>query len=190
MSNNTWLVAGLGNPGSKYENNRHNAGFMLVDKFAEKHNITLDKKKFNGVYGKGKYKSNDILLLKPCSYMNRSGQPLRDISHYFNVDFCRIILVYDDLDLPPGKIRIRKQGGAGGHNGVKSVIASLGTNNIGRIKIGIGRPQLQKQVVSYVLHDFEKNEIEEIKNGIEKAAEAAEEIIINGYTACMNNFNK
>jgi PTH1 family peptidyl-tRNA hydrolase len=122
--------------------------------------------------------------------MNRSGAPLRDLSHYFNVDVSRIILVYDDLDLPPGKIRIRTKGGAGGHNGVKSAIENLGTTEIGRIKIGIGRPERREQVSSYVLHDFGKSEIKVIEDVIEKAAESAEEIILNGYTACMNNFNK
>ncbi|MCB9481084.1 MAG: aminoacyl-tRNA hydrolase [Desulfobacteraceae bacterium] len=190
MSEKVWLVAGLGNPGSAYEGNRHNAGFMLIDKLSSLTGIDLDKKKFNGIFGKGKRKNNDIILLKPFSYMNRSGFPVRDISQYFNVDSSRIIVVYDDLDLPPGKIRIRKQGGAGGHNGVKSIIENLGTDNFGRIKIGIGRPERREQVTSYVLHDFDKDEIEVIENGIEKAAKAAEEIILNGYTACMNNFNK
>ncbi|MDY0133083.1 MAG: aminoacyl-tRNA hydrolase [Desulforegulaceae bacterium] len=190
MSDKIWLVAGLGNPGQSYEGNRHNLGFKLIDRLSELFNISVDKKKFNGIFGKGKRGNVDIILLKPFSYMNKSGFPLREISNYFDVDISRIIVAYDDLDLPPGKIRIRKHGGAGGHNGVKSIIENLGTDRFGRIKLGIGRPERREQVVSYVLHDFDKNEIELINNGIEKAAEAAEEIIFNGYTACMNNFNK
>ena len=189
MTDKIWLVAGFGNPGSKYENNRHNAGFMLVDLLSEKFGISLDKKKFNGVYGKGKFSDSDILLLKPFSFMNNSGIPLRGLAQYFDIDVSRIIVVQDDLDLPLGKIRIRKKGGAGGHNGIRSAIQHLGTNEIGRIKIGIGRPEIKEQVISYVLKDFEKAEIEIIKNGIEKAAEAVEGIIKNGYTASMNNFN-
>lgn len=190
MSDNKWLVAGLGNPGNSYENNRHNVGFMLVDKLSEKLSISLDKKKFDGVFGKGKFKGNEIFLLKPFSYMNRSGGPVRGLSQYFNVNVSRIILVYDDLDLPPGKIRIRTKGGSGGHNGIKSVIENFGTTEIGRIKVGIGRPEHREQVISYVLHDFDKEELKIIEKGIEKAAEAIEEIIVNGFTACMNNFNK
>ncbi|MDY0362539.1 MAG: aminoacyl-tRNA hydrolase [Desulforegulaceae bacterium] len=190
MIENLWLVAGLGNPGQSYEGNRHNVGFKCIDRLSDLFSIPVDKKKFNGIFGKGKRKSKDIILLKPFSYMNRSGFPIRDLSQYFNVDTSKIIIIYDDLDLPPGKIRIRKQGGAGGHNGVKSIIENLGTEQFGKIKIGIGRPERREQVTSYVLHDFDKNEIEVINNGIEKAAKAAEEIIQNGYTACMNNFNK
>lgn len=190
MTNKIWLVAGLGNPGSKYENNRHNVGFMLVDQLSEKFNISLNKKKFNGVYGKGKFNGADILLLKPFSFMNLSGNPIRELSQYFNVDISGIIIVHDDLDLPVGKIRIRKKGGAGGHNGIKSAIENLGTNEIGRVKIGIDRPEHREQVVSYVLKDFTKDESKIIENGIEKAAEAIESIILNGYTSSMNTFNK
>jgi PTH1 family peptidyl-tRNA hydrolase len=190
MSDNLWLVAGLGNPGNNYEGNRHNVGFKVIDRLSDLFGISVDKKKFNAVFGKGKRKNKDVILLKPFSYMNRSGFPLRDLSNFFNINTSRIIVVYDDLDLPPGKIRIRKQGGAGGHNGVKSIIENLGTDNFGRIKLGIGRPERREQVTSYVLHDFDKNEIEVVETGIEKAAKAAEEIILNGYTACMNNFNK
>ncbi|PID77894.1 MAG: aminoacyl-tRNA hydrolase [Deltaproteobacteria bacterium] len=189
MSSDMWLVAGLGNPGSGYEGNRHNTGFMLIDYLVEKFGIPLDKTKFNGVFGKGFLNKNSILLVKPFSYMNMSGLPLRALSDYFNVDVSRIIIAYDDLDLPTGQIRIRKKGGAGGHKGVKSIIETFGTENIGRIKIGIGRPERREQVVSYVLHDFESHEKDIIKSSIEKAAGVVEDIIQKGYTVCMNNFN-
>ncbi len=135
----TWLLVGLGNPGSRYEGTRHNAGFLLLDELAERFHIPLNEKKFDGVYGKGKIWQEPVALLKPQTFMNLSGRSVALLSHYFKISPEQLVVIYDDLDLEPMKVKARVGGSAGGHNGIKSLIQELGTPDFHRLKIGIGK---------------------------------------------------
>ena len=150
------LIIGLGNPGKEYENTRHNTGFMVLDRLSEKLNIEMTQNKFKGLYGKSKYKGEDVILLKPQTYMNLSGESVRQVMDFFKINQEDILVIYDDLDMPVGKLRLRQSGSAGGHNGVKSIIAHVGTQSFQRIRVGIDKhPRIK--VVDYVLGRFQKD---------------------------------
>ena len=133
------LIIGLGNPGKKYDQTRHNTGFMVMDALAKKLNVSIDTKKFDGLYTKFKYHGEDVILLKPQTYMNESGQSVSQVMKYFKVDSDDVMVVYDDMDMPTGKLRIRLKGSAGGHNGIKSLIAHMHTQEFKRIRVGIDK---------------------------------------------------
>ena len=152
------LIVGLGNPGKQYEQTRHNIGFIVIDKLAEKLNIQLHQAKFKGLFGSGLVEGEKVLLLKPLTYMNLSGESIRAIMDFYQIDIEDLVVIYDDLDLPAGRIRLRQRGSAGGHNGIKSTISHLGTQEFNRIRVGINRPTNGMAITDYVLGRFSEEE--------------------------------
>ncbi|MBS5113170.1 MAG: aminoacyl-tRNA hydrolase [Coprobacillus cateniformis] len=182
------LIVGLGNPDKEYEKTRHNVGFMVMDRLADVLNVSIDNKKFKGEYVKFKYHGEDVILLKPMTYMNNSGESVIQVLNYFKMDVEDLLIVYDDMDMPVGKLRLRQSGSAGGHNGVKSVIAHTNTQNFKRIRVGIDKhPHIK--VVDYVLGRFTKDEQPFIDEGIENAVKAIEMYLDKDFVAAMNAFN-
>jgi peptidyl-tRNA hydrolase, PTH1 family len=183
------LIVGLGNPGSQYEKTRHNIGFVIVDALAERLGISLNQSKFKGVYGTYHYKGEKIVLLKPLTYMNLSGESIVPLMDYFDIDEEDLLVIYDDLDLPVGKIRLRQKGSAGGHNGIKSTIAHLGTQNFNRIRVGIDRPTNGMSVPDYVLGRFSKDEQADLDKVIIDSVDACETWFEKPFIEVMNKFN-
>lgn len=184
-----FLVVGLGNPGSQYEFTKHNVGFLTVDYLADKLNIKINKLKFKGLFAKEKIENEDVVLLKPQTYMNLSGESVRDFANFFKIPPENIIVVVDDVDLPMGKIRIRKKGSAGTHNGMKSIIYQLQSDNFIRIKVGIEREDRKDDLADYVLKGFSKDEVPVMEESMERAAKAVLEILKKGPDVAMNKFN-
>lgn len=184
-----FLVVGLGNPGSQYEFTKHNVGFLTVDYLADKLNIKINKLKFKGLFAKEKIENEDVVLLKPQTYMNLSGESVRDFANFFKIPPENIIVVVDDVDLPMGKIRIRKKGSAGTHNGMKSIIYQLQSDNFIRIKVGIEREDRKDILADYVLKGFSKDEVPVMEESMERAAKAVLEILKKGPDVAMNKFN-
>lgn len=183
------LIVGLGNPGREYELTRHNIGFMAIDELAKRWNISLNEQKFKGVFGAGFVNGEKVILLKPLTYMNLSGESIRPLMDYYKIDVEDFVVLYDDLDIPVGKLRLRMKGSAGGHNGVKSTISHLGTQEFQRIRMGIDRPKNGMKVVDYVLGRFTSEEIPDVNHSIEKAADACEEWLNKPFLQIMNTFN-
>lgn len=183
------LFVGLGNPGKEYEKTRHNVGFAIIDQLSENLNIPLNQAKFKGLYGTGLVKGEKVFLLKPLTYMNSSGESVRALMDYFHINLEDIVIIYDDLDLPVGKIRLRLKGSAGGHNGVKSVIAHLKSQEFKRIRVGINHPTNGQPIVDYVLTPFTKEEQEMIYDAVKKAAEACEACLVKTFQQVMNEYN-
>ncbi|PLS15123.1 aminoacyl-tRNA hydrolase [Bacillus sp. M6-12] len=184
------IFIGLGNPGKQYEKTRHNIGFEAIDFLADKWNIPLDQAKHKGIYGTGVIKGEKVLLLKPLTYMNLSGESIAAVLNFYKADVSDIVILYDDLDLPVGKIRLRQKGSAGGHNGIKSTIAHVGTQEFNRIRIGIGRPVGRIPVVDYVLGRFSQEDWTDLIKVIEKIAAACEDWIEKPFLKVMNDFNQ
>ncbi len=182
------LIVGLGNPGKEYDKTRHNVGFMVMDRLADVLNVSIDMKKFKGEYTKLKYQGEDVILLKPMTYMNNSGESVIQVMNYFKIDVDDLLVIYDDMDMPVGKLRLRESGSAGGHNGVKSLIAHVGTQSFKRIRVGIDKhPHIK--VIDYVLGKFTKDEQPLIDEGIENAVKAVEVFLQKDFVAAMNGFN-
>lgn len=184
------LIIGLGNPGSKYENTRHNVGFDSIDYLSSKFNIRLSKIGFKAVYGEGEIDGVRTILLKPQTFMNLSGESVRDIVAWYKIPLERVIIIYDDIDLEPGKIRVRPKGSAGTHNGMKSIIYQLQSDGFPRVRIGIGRAPEKWDLADYVLSKFSKDERETINQSIVKAAEAAIMVSKAGTEEAMRSYNK
>lgn len=184
-----FLVVGLGNPGSQYEFTKHNVGFLTVDYLADKLNIKINKLKFKGLFAKEKIENEDVVILKPQTYMNLSGESVRDFANFFKIPPENIIVVVDDVDLPMGKIRIRKKGSAGTHNGMKSIIYQLQSDNFIRIKVGIEKENRKDDLADYVLKGFSKDEVPIMEESMERAAKAVLEILKKGPDVAMNKFN-
>lgn len=184
-----YLIAGLGNPEQDYCNTRHNMGFDVINRISEKTNIQVDTKKFKALYGKGLIDDKQVVLLKPQTFMNLSGESIKECIDFYKIDLNDIIVIYDDIDIEPGKIRIRKRGNSGSHNGIKSVTSMLNTENFARIRVGIGKPQYKYDLIKYVLEYIEDDEREKLEIGIENASEASIEFIKNGIDMSMNKFN-
>ncbi|MCP1121892.1 aminoacyl-tRNA hydrolase [Bacillus sp. 3103sda1] len=183
------LIVGLGNPGREYELTRHNIGFMAIDELSKRWNIPLNEQKFKGLFGAGFVNGEKVILLKPLTYMNLSGESIRPLMDYYKIDIEDFVVMYDDLDIPVGKLRLRMKGSAGGHNGVKSTIAHLGTQEFQRIRMGIDRPKNGMKVVDYVLGRFTVDEMPEVERAIEKSAGACEEWLKTPFLQVMNTFN-
>ena len=181
------LIVGLGNPGKKYEHTRHNMGFDTVDLFSELAKIDIDKEAFKGLVGRGKVFEEDVYLLKPQTYMNLSGESVREIVNYFKIDIEDVIIIYDDMALEPGKIRLRASGSSGGHKGMQNIIEQLGTEEIKRIRIGIG--ESTDDTIDYVLSKPLKEERPLIDEAIKNAVEALKEILKSNFEKAMTNFN-
>ncbi|MDU1585593.1 MAG: aminoacyl-tRNA hydrolase [Clostridium sp.] len=182
-----FLIVGLGNPGKEYENTRHNIGFDAIDKIAEKYNIELNRIKFKSVYGEGFIGGEKVILLKPTTYMNLSGESLRAIMDFYKLSNEDVLVLYDDISLEVGRIRIREKGSAGGHNGIKSIIAHLGSDIFSRIKIGVGQPKFD--LVNHVLGKFSKEEREVLEETLKAVVDSVEVIIKTDTKEAMNRFN-
>jgi peptidyl-tRNA hydrolase, PTH1 family len=184
------LIVGLGNPGKQYENTRHNIGFDVIDELSDKFSIPLNQSKFKGLYGMGLHKGEKIVLLKPLTYMNLSGESIRAVMDYYQIDIEDIMVIYDDLDLPVGKIRLRQKGSPGGHNGIKSTVAHIGTQEFNRIRIGIDRPKNGMKVPDYVLGRFYDEEKPLTQEAVIKSAAACEAWLEKPFLQVMNEFNQ
>mgnify|MGYP004631349407 FL=1 len=184
------IIAGLGNPTKEYEGTRHNIGFSVIDKLADKYNISMNEKKHKAICGKGMIEGEKVILLKPQTYMNLSGESVVDAVNFYKVDSEEdVIIIYDDIDLDVGKLRIRAKGSAGGHNGMKNIIAHLGTQVFPRIRVGVGAKPKDWDLADYVLGRFPKEELPEIEAGRETACEAVKIIVSQGVEAAMNRIN-
>ena len=190
QSSNRWLIVGLGNPGPEYAKTRHNVGFRCLDLLAEKLGVRVDKAKFQGLYGQTDYHGNRLYLLKPLTYMNLSGRSVLQLSAFFQVPPQRIIVLFDDISLEPGRLRVRPSGSAGGHNGIKSIIAELGSQEFPRVKIGVGaKPHPDFDLAAWVLSTFSAQEEKALSVSLENGAQAALTIIDQGTAAAANKFN-
>ena len=186
-----YLIVGLGNPGKQYEATRHNMGFDAIDYLIEKYNIPQAGVKFNAMYGKGVIGGEKVILMKPLSFMNLSGGPVQAMANYFKIDpETEMVVIYDDIDLEPGQIRIRKQGSAGGHNGIKDIIRRLGTEKFLRIKVGVGAKPKGWDLADHVLSRFADSDRRLVDEAIENAGDAVEKILSQGPDAAMNEYNR
>ena len=189
-SNENGLIVGLGNPGREYEKTRHNCGFRAVDLLAENLGCKIDKLKFQGLYAQANYNGTKVFLLKPQTYMNLSGRSVLQLSAYFNIPPQRIIVMFDDISLEPGRLRIRPNGSAGGHNGIKSIIQEVGSQEFPRVKIGVGaKPNPNYDLADWVLSTFSANEEKALAMSLDNAAKAALAIIDHGVPEAANRFN-
>ena len=189
-SKEAWLIVGLGNPGKEYTRTRHNCGFRALDILADKLGCKVDKCKFQGLYGQCNYRGSKLLLLKPQTYMNLSGRSVLQLSAYFNVPPQRIIVMFDDISLEPGRLRVRNDGSAGGHNGIKSIISELGSQDFPRVKIGVGsKPTPEYDLADWVLSSFSAQEEKALGPALERAADAALCIMEHGVPEAANRFN-
>ena len=189
-TNESWLIVGLGNPGKDYAHTRHNAGFRCLDLLAENLGCKVDKLKFQGLYGQVNYNGRKLFLLKPQTYMNLSGRSVLQLSAYFNIPPQNIIVMFDDISLEPGRLRIRPNGSAGGHNGIKSIIQEVGSQEFPRVKIGVGaKPNPHYDLADWVLSTFSANEEKALAVALDNAAKAALAIIDHGVPEAANRFN-
>lgn len=186
----SWLIVGLGNPGKEYEHTRHNCGFMAIDVLAGKLGCRIDKGKFQGLYGQTVYKGNKLFLLKPLTYMNLSGRSILQLSAYYKIPPERIIVLFDDISLEPGRLRIRGDGSAGGHNGIKSIIQELGSQNFPRVKIGVGgKPNPQQDLADWVLSGFDGADKKALDFALQNAGDAALCIMEKSVQEAANKYN-
>lgn len=181
------LIVGLGNPGKQYEKTRHNIGFDVIDYMANKYNIDVNREKFKGICGEGFIENKKVILLKPLTYMNLSGESIREFANFYKLEDDEIIVVYDDISLDIGRLRIREKGSAGGHNGIKSIIQNLGGDKFPRVKVGVGQPK--DNLVNHVLGKFSKEDREHIEKVIPVVSDAIVEIVRNDAKESMNKFN-
>ena len=181
------LIVGLGNPGKQYEQTRHNIGFDVIDYMANKYNIEVNSEKFKGICGEGFIENKKVILLKPLTYMNLSGESIRELANFYKLEDDEIIVVYDDISLDIGRLRIREKGSAGGHNGIKSIIQNLGGDKFPRVKVGVGQPK--DNLVNHVLGKFSKEDREHIEKVIPVVSDAIVEIVKNDAKESMNKFN-
>ena len=186
----SWLIVGLGNPGKEYERTRHNAGFRALDILADKLGCKVDKLKFQGLYGQCAYQGKKLYLLKPQTYMNLSGRSVLQLSAYFHIPPQRIVVIFDDISLEPGRLRIRGDGSAGGHNGIKSIIAEVGSQDFPRVKVGVGaKPHAEQDLANWVLSTFSAQEEKALASSLERAADAALTVVTKGVYEAANRFN-
>jgi PTH1 family peptidyl-tRNA hydrolase len=183
------VIVGLGNPGKKYEDTRHNVGFMTIDKISKKWGIPVTQNKFRALVGEGRIDFERVLLVKPQTYMNLSGESVAEVLHFYKLTADDILVIYDDLDLPVGKLRLREKGSAGGHNGIKSLIQHLGTQEFKRIKIGIDRPEPGRSVSDYVIGSFPSSDKPAIDEAVDIAAQACAMWMKDSFSNVMNKFN-
>jgi PTH1 family peptidyl-tRNA hydrolase len=184
-----WLLVGLGNPGPKYANNRHNIGFMVIDEIAARARADAWKSKFGAELATADVASTKALLVKPQQYMNVSGMAVQQAAAFYQVNVKEMVVVHDEIDIPFGRLKLKVGGGHGGHNGLRSIIQQLGAQDFARVRCGVGRPGTKANVADYVLGDFQKSEKTEAEILIKEAADAVEEIIKKGPLLAMNRFN-
>lgn len=184
------LIAGLGNPGSKYEQTRHNAGFLVVDSLAEMFNIQVQRSKFDLVYGRGRMRGQEVILAKPQSFMNLSGPPLQQLAHFYRIEREALIVVHDDIDLAFQRLKIKEKGGDGGHKGIRSIINAFGSGVFTRVRLGVGRSEKGADVVGHVLSTFSREETAALKEFLQRACDAIATIVREGSTEAMNRYNQ
>ena len=185
-----FIIAGLGNPTLQYEGTRHNVGFDVIDMLADRYNISVDGRKGRALVGKGIIEGQKVLLVKPQTYMNLSGESLRELVNYYKIDEeHELLVIYDDISLEPGRIRVRAKGSAGGHNGIKNIIAMTGTQEFARIKIGVGEKPAGYDLADYVLGHFSKEERALVEEAMDDAMLAAEAFLMDDLSSAMNEFN-
>lgn len=184
------MVVGLGNPGKKYQATKHNIGFITLDELAYQQKISFNQSKFEADIAEGRFNNEKVLFVKPQTYMNDSGRSVRPLMDYYNVDAADLLVIYDDLDLPVGKVRLRQKGSAGGHNGIKSIIQHIGTQDFNRIRIGIDRPFPKQTVVQHVLSPFAKNVYDDMLDAVKRSAAATTDWLEGStFIDTMNTFN-
>ena len=184
-----YLIVGLGHPEEEYSKTRHNMGFNVINKLSKEYEIEVNKNKFNGLFGSGEIEGKKVILLKPQTYMNLSGKSIIEAINFYKINMEEIIVIYDDVDVEKGNIKIRKQGSAGSHNGMKSVVEELGTENFTRIRVGIGKPEFKGDMINYVIGYIPEEEVKILDEGTQKAKDAVVEILKNGVDKAMNIFN-
>lgn len=185
-----YIIAGLGNPGKQYEKTRHNVGFDTLDKLADKYHISIENKKHKAICGQGYVEGQKVILVKPQTFMNLSGESLREVMDFYKVDPKEeMIVIYDDISLDPGQLRIRAKGSAGGHNGIKSIISHIGSE-FPRVKVGVGEKPAQFDLADYVLSRFSKEEREAVEDAMDRAVAAIEKIVLGDMAGAMNEYNK
>lgn len=184
-----YLIVGLGNPEQEYSKTRHNMGFDVINKLSNKYEINVNKSKWKGLVGTGIIENEKVILLKPQTFMNLSGESIREVMDFYNLENKDIIIIYDDMDIEKGEIKVRKTGGPGSHNGMKSVIENLPNNRFKRVRVGIGKPENKSDMINYVIGKVSDEEQEILDKGTEKAKEAVIEIVKNGVDSAMNKFN-
>lgn len=184
-----YLIVGLGNPEEEYSNTRHNMGFDTVNKLAKQYDIEINKKKFKGLYGMGNIEGEKVIILKPQTYMNLSGESIKEAIDFYKIGNENIIIIYDDIDIKPGNIKLRKTGGPGTHNGMKSVIQNIQIKEFPRVRVGIGMPEHKNDLINYVIGKIPEEEKELLDKSTTTAKEAVIEIIKNGINYAMNKFN-
>ena len=184
-----YVIVGLGNPEPEYSNTRHNMGFDTINKIAKKYNIEFSKTNFKGIYGTGIIEGEKVILLKPQTYMNLSGESIKEIIDFYKLNTDNLIIIYDDIDIGPGIIKLRKTGGPGTHNGMKSVIKEIGTEKFPRVRIGIGKPEHKGDLINYVIGKIPEEDKKILEKSIDVAKEAVIEIVKSGIDKAMNCFN-
>ena len=184
-----YLIVGLGNPEEDYSGTRHNMGFDTINKIAEQYEISINKKKFKGLYGTGSIEQQKVILLKPQTYMNLSGESIREAVDFYKIEEEKIIIIYDDIDIEPGIIKVRKTGGPGTHNGMKSVVQNLKSKNFTRVRVGIGKPEHKGDLINYVIGYINKEDKGILDKATTKAKEAVIEVLKSGVDSAMNKFN-
>ena len=185
-----YLIAGLGNPGDKYEHTRHNAGYEVIDVLADRYDIDVNTGKHKGLVGKGVIEGEKVILLKPVTYMNLSGESIIDALSYYKLDpESELIVIYDDISLRPGMLRVRPKGSAGGHNGIKNIIAHLGDDKFPRVRVGVGEKPKGWDLVDHVLGRYSDEDKEIMKESFKRAADAVVSIMTGGIDKAMNDFN-
>ena len=186
----TWIVAGLGNPGLEYENTRHNAGFLTMEELAKQCGAKLDQMKFKSDCGEAMLGEVRCLLMKPTTYMKLSGDAIAAAANFYKIPPEQVLVIYDDISLPPGKLRLRRKGSAGGHNGIKSIIAQLGTEEFPRIRVGVGaKPNPQYDLADWVLSKFSEEDMKALQPALEHAADAAKKIVSGDMNGAMNLYS-
>ena len=189
-ANRLRLVVGLGNPGNKYEDTRHNAGFRVADKIAQDFNLSFNKTKFDTILGRGFVEDADVLLAKPMAFMNRSGPPLQKLAHYFRIPGEDMLVIHDDIDLAFGRLKIKEKGGHGGHNGIRSIMDAFGGGDFARLRIGVGRSEAGENVTDHVLGPFSDDKSEMVARIIAVARDAVVTVLGEGMKVGMNAFNR
>jgi len=189
MTDQTFLIVGLGNPGREYRDNRHNVGFMLIDRLAVRLNARGMKMQSKAIVMDSKYEDKKLILAKPQTYMNLSGQSVQGLAHFYKIPYEKMIIVSDDLDIPFGTIRIRASGGPGGQRGLGNILEKLGTKDIPRLRVGIDRPPGRMDPAAYVLQDFSKDEVKSLSEILDRGADAVFAFVNHGLNKAMNDFN-
>lgn len=183
------LIVGLGNPGREYAGNRHNVGFQIADRVVAAQQLSFSKVQHQAMIALGRLRDHRVVIAKPQTYMNDSGRAVSALLNFYKIPRDRLIVIFDDLDLPFGTLRLRSDGGAGGHNGMRSIIGQLGTNQFARLRVGIGRPPGRMDPAAFVLQDFNRDEVLELPGVLDRAVKAVETFVVDNITTAMNQFN-